>query len=62
MTTRCAECRDGEHENYDDDVRLCVLRDPETRKIVKRAYLCSEHRVANDDDGFEIHEAGLPGS
>lgn len=52
----CAECRDGEHANYDDDVRLAIVRDPETKKIVKRAYLCGEHRAARRSDGYEVIE------
>ena len=52
---RCADCRDGEHTNYDEDVRLVVVRDPETRKILKRAYLCDLHRSMYDDDGYTIH-------
>jgi len=51
---RCAACRNGEHDNYDDDVRLTVVSDPATGKLVHRAYLCGEHRQAYDYDGFKI--------
>jgi hypothetical protein len=51
---QCADCRDGEHENYDDDVHLMVVRDPKTKKIHRRAYLCGEHRGAYLDDGWEL--------
>jgi len=57
MTVKqCADCRNGEHENYDDDVRLVYLRDRETNKIVKRAFMCNEHRVMYDQDGYEVKE------
>ena len=51
---RCKECRDGEHENYDDDVRLVMVRDPNTRGKVMRAFLCGEHRDAREDDGYLV--------
>ena len=52
----CADCRNGEHDNYDEDVRLVVIRDPETQKLVKRAYLCDHHRQCYMEDGYEVHE------
>lgn len=51
---RCADCRDGEHENYDNDVCLVYVRDPDTKKMVKRSYMCFEHRGQYRDDGFEV--------
>ena len=55
MTTkRCADCRDGDHDNYDDNVALVFVRDPETKKMIKRANLCGEHRQMYADDGYEI--------
>lgn len=51
---RCADCRDGEHENYDENIELVALRNPETKKFVKRAWLCKEHRKMYDEDGYEI--------
>jgi hypothetical protein len=53
-TKRCFECRLGEHDNYDDDVRLVVVRDPETKKIVRRGYLCGDHRDCWRTDGYEV--------
>lgn len=53
---RCAECRDGDHENYDDDVQLTLVRDPDTKKIVLRAYLCGDHRAARRYDGYMVTE------
>jgi hypothetical protein len=53
---RCAECRDGDHENYDDDVRLTTVRDPDSGRIALRAYLCGEHRAARRDDGYGVIE------
>ena len=51
---QCSECRDGEHEDYDDDVRLVTVTDPETGKRIKRAKLCSQHREALADDGYDV--------
>jgi hypothetical protein len=53
---RCNDCREGEHENYDNNVCLTVVRCPETGKVYKRAYLCEEHRVAYRDDGYRVEE------
>lgn len=51
----CSDCRDGEHDNYDDDVRFVTVRDPDQRgRFVKRAYLCSQHRQAYTDDGYDL--------
>ena len=54
MSKQCAECRDGEHDNITEDVQLVTVRDPETKKLVKRAYLCSDHRECHLDDGYEV--------
>ncbi len=53
-TRQCCDCRDGEHDNLDDDVLLVTFRDPESNRIVKRGYLCGEHRTMYLDDGYEI--------
>jgi len=52
----CADCRNGEHENLTDAVALVYVRDPDTAKMVKRAYLCSEHQEMYLDDGYEVKE------
>jgi hypothetical protein len=52
---RCADCRDGEHENYDDNVLLVTVRDPDKPgPWLKRANLCESHRVMYSDDGYEV--------
>lgn len=51
---RCCECRKGDHPNYDNDVRLCFVRDPQTKKMQLRGYLCSEHREAALTDGYDV--------
>ena len=51
---RCCECRNGEHENYDNDIFLVTVRDPDSKRIVLRGYLCGEHRGARLDDGYEV--------
>ena len=55
MTEReCAECRDGEHGNYDDDVKLVVIKNPDTNKIYRRSYMCNQHRQMYEDDGYDL--------
>jgi len=51
---RCADCRAGEHPDFDDDVRLVLIRDPDVPRYRKRAYLCSEHRQAYEWDGYTV--------
>jgi hypothetical protein len=55
MEKRCADCRDGEHENYDDYVRFVVVRDPDSKRgFFKRAYMCSQHRYMYESDGYKV--------
>ena len=54
MPKQCADCRDGEHENYDNDVRLVYVKDPDTNKMVKRSYMCDLHRRMYEDDGYLV--------
>jgi len=51
---RCSDCRDGEHENYDDDVQFVEIRDPDGSGFVKRANLCGEHREMYHSDGYYV--------
>lgn len=51
---RCADCRNGEHDNFDDDIKLVYVRNPETKKIIRRAYMCHSHRDMYADDGYEV--------
>ena len=51
---QCADCRDGEHDNYTDDVWLVFVRDQKTKKVVKRSWMCSEHVSCYLDDGYEV--------
>ena len=55
MAKQCADCRDGEHENYTDDVRLVYVKDPDTSKMVKRSYMCSDHVSQYLDDGYIVN-------
>lgn len=52
----CADCRDSEHDNYDDNVKLVILRDPDTNHLVKRSYMCKQHRIMYCEDGYEVIE------
>ena len=56
MARQCCDCRDGEHENYDDDVVLVVVRDSDTGKMRKRGYICDEHREMYLVDGYSVTE------
>ena len=51
---QCCECRKGEHDNYDDDVELCIVRDPDTKKIVLRGYICRGHDMMFREDGYIV--------
>ncbi len=57
MTKQCADCRDGEHENYDDDVKLVVVKDSENR-LVKRSNMCAEHVEMYLVDGYVVYYNG----
>lgn len=54
MTTKqCLDCLDGEHENYDDDVVLVTVRDPDNPvRSLKRSYMCGDHRTMYLEDGY----------
>ena len=52
---QCHFCKEGEHENYDNDIKLIVLLDPETHKRVQPpTWACSEHRQSFEDDGYKV--------
>lgn len=53
---QCAECRDGEHDNYDEKVILVTVRDTDG-KLFRRANMCESHREAYADDGYNVQEA-----
>lgn len=55
---RCHDCDSGEHESYDDNVQLVIVRDPDSKRIVKRAYLCQEHRAMYQGDGYDVENPG----
>jgi hypothetical protein len=54
MIKNCADCRDGEHDNYDDNVKLVYVKDPDNGKMVKRSYMCASHRDMYNDDGYIV--------
>lgn len=49
---RCSECRDGEHDNYDDNVELCKVYD--NGKFLKKLLLCGAHQHCFLEDGYEL--------
>ena len=54
MEKRCADCRNGEHGDYDDKIMLVVVRDPGTMRLIRRAYMCEEHRRMYNNDGYQV--------
>jgi hypothetical protein len=51
----CYECKLGEHDNYDDDVKRCRVFESDTGDLkYVCVYLCCEHRQALIDDGYEV--------
>ena len=50
----CTDCRIGEHANYDDDLQLVYVREIDTKHIIKRAWLCRDHRTMYEQDGYEV--------
>lgn len=50
---RCAECRNGEHDNYNDNVRLVVVKNPDGGRV-RRLLMCEDHVTACLDDGYEV--------
>jgi len=51
----CKDCKNGEHDNYDEDIKLVYIRDLETKKIIRRCYMCYEHRTMYIDDVYEVN-------
>lgn len=56
VITRCDDCRKGEHDNYDDNILLVIIRESGSNRFVKRAYICGEHYTMYLEDGYEITE------
>ena len=50
----CLECFNGEHDNYDEDIILASVINPDDGKYWGRGYLCLEHRQALKDDGYRV--------
>lgn len=52
--SNCSDCQLGEHDNYDDDVRKCIVVDPDDGRVTLRGLLCESHRTMYEDDGYEV--------
>ncbi len=50
---QCFECRNGEHDNYDDYVLFTVVRNLDDGRAV-RGWMCGEHREMNLNDGYTV--------
>ncbi len=48
----CFECRNGERVDEFDKTRLSVIIEPDTGKMFRRGYLCSDHEDAYLSDGY----------
>lgn len=55
---RCCECRASEHEDFDPVVGLCTVKDPDTKKIVQRGYICESHVQIRVGDGYDVYLNG----
>lgn len=54
MNHECAECRNGEIRYSGPDVKLVLVRDPDTKKLYRREYVCSDHLDVLLVDGWEV--------
>jgi hypothetical protein len=41
---RCFECRAEEHNDYDNDIRVCSVKNGHNKHIIKKVRLCKTHR------------------
>jgi len=57
MSNQCGECKDEGHPDYDEDVRLVVVRDPDDSSYNVRVKLCLKHRKMCTADGFQLFGA-----
>lgn len=57
-TAKCYECRVSEHGDFDPIVGLCSIKDPDSGKIILRAYLCEAHVGMRMDDGYLVYLKG----
>lgn len=51
---QCAECRDGEHTDYDDEIRLVSVSAP--GETVRRIKACGDHRDMLAGDGYTVRQ------
>lgn len=51
---QCCECKAGEHDDYDNDIKQVIVKDPDTKKVIKRGKMCNEHQVMYLDDGYIV--------
>lgn len=52
--TRCVECEAGDHDNYIDTGDYVVVTDPETKELIVKGYVCSDHQEMHLNDGYVI--------
>jgi len=54
VINKCKECSMGELEDYDDDIQLVTVRDPDGIEKTRRENMCGEHREMNASDGYIV--------
>jgi hypothetical protein len=52
MAAKCFECRAGEHDDEDDDIRMCLITLDGER--ARRGNLCGHHRCIMEEDGYTV--------
>jgi len=50
----CIECKDGEHDNYTEDVKKYKVTEPDSNKQYRRGFICSDHVDILLTDGYEL--------
>lgn len=53
---RCFECWNGEHEDYDDNIKFVVVYDPDSNKMYQKGYICQSHIEKYLQDGYIVKE------
>jgi hypothetical protein len=56
--TKCADCRDGEHENYSPEVDFVIVGDPTSNELIKKAWMCTDHQEMYLMDGYTVSPYG----
>ena len=59
ITHHCADCRDGEHENYSPEVDFVTVGDPTSNVYwLKSGWMCTDHQEMYLMDGYTVSPYG----